>query len=514
MIQSQIPSLLQTFIDRYGDKEAIDFEYKTARSKLPTNLWDTVSAFANTHGGWIVLGVVQGEDGQYIAEGVQNASDILQTFHDLVRNPQKVSFPVCGSHDAETSRAADDGTEVVVIRIPAASRTHRPVYINGNPYSGTFVRRHGGDYHCTKQEVDRMMREASEVAADATILSRFGFSDLDLESLARYRRRHQTLNPGSPWTGHDDPGFLRAIGGFGRDRDRGEEGITGAGVLMFGTEEALRDLRGRHLIDYREVADEGDVDRRWENRIAWGGNLYSAFELMYPRLVADQPVPFRLERGTRIGEGDAHIALREALVNLLVHTDYAETQASLIVRSPAGYRFRNPGNSRVAEADLLRGGSDPRNPRLVQMFRYVGLAEEAGTGIPKIIEAWRALGYRGPAINVGTERYEFSLELRHSHFLAEDERIWLHGLGERFTEAERMALVRAKRGETVDNQTLSHITGQHPADTTKTLGGLRKQGLLIKQGAGRGVHYELGPHASDAYGWPGLPPVKPRSEDR
>ncbi|MDQ3228066.1 MAG: putative DNA binding domain-containing protein, partial [Chloroflexota bacterium] len=502
MIQSQIPTLLQTFIDRYGDKEAIDFEYKASRNKLPAGLWDTVSAFANTHGGWIVLGVVQDEDGQFIAEGVQNASALLQTFHDLVRNPQKVSFPVCRADDAEISRVVDDGTEGVVIRIPAASRTHRPVYINGNPYAGTFVRRHGGDYHCTKQEVNRMMREASEVAADSTILSRFDWSDLDLETLARYRRRHQILNPGSPWIGLEDSGFLRAIGGFGRDRDRGEEGITGAGVLMFGTEEALRDLRGRHLIDYREVADEGDDDRRWEDRIAWGGNLYLAFESIYPKLVAGQPVPFRLERGTRIDEGDAHIALREALVNLFVHTDYAETQVSLIVRSPAGYRFRNPGNSRVAEADLLRGGSDPRNPRLVQMFRYVGLAEEAGTGIPKIIEAWRALGYQGPAINVGTERYEFSLELRHSHFLAEDERTRLHALGDRFTEAERMALVRAKRGDPVDNQTLRHITGQHPADTTKTLRGLRKQGFLTKQGAGRGVHYELGPHASDAYGWP------------
>jgi ATP-dependent DNA helicase RecG len=91
-------------------------------------------------------------------------------------------------------------------------------------------------------------------------------------------------------------------------------------------------------------------------------------------------------------------------VNLLVHADYAETDASLIVRSPDGYFFRNPGSSRVSEFDLLAGDrSDPRNPELVRMFRYIGLAEEAGSGMPKIIRAWRELGFVLPDIDVGTD---------------------------------------------------------------------------------------------------------------
>ena len=439
MSGSTIPSLLAALLERLEGQEALDLEFKSGRGGLPKSLWPTISAFSNTNGGWIVLGVVEEEEkGAFTLEGVVNAPARLKTFFDLIRNPQKVSYPICGASDVNVELL--DDKQVIVVRVPAAPRKSRPVYINGNPYDGTYVRRHSGDYLCTKQEVDRMMREASDVAADSAILRGYDWDDLHLESLVRYRRRYQTLQRESPWNGYDDRRFLQAIGGFRRDRESGHEGITAAGLLMFGLSEAIRDWRTRHLIDYRLVSDEGTLDARWDDRVAWEGNLLGAFEAIYPRLVADIPVPFRLEGAARVDQGPVHVALREALVNLLVHTDYTETQASLIKRSPEGYLFRNPGSSRIAETDLLMGDrSDPRNPELVHMFRFIGLADEAGTGMPKIIKAWRELGFRLPAIDVGTERYEFSLLLRHAHLLSEEDRIWLRSLGEGWTEAEQTA---------------------------------------------------------------------------
>ncbi|HEY8286834.1 MAG TPA: ATP-binding protein, partial [Chloroflexota bacterium] len=174
------------------------------------------------------------------------------------------------------------------------------------------------------------------------------------------------------------------------------------------------------------------------------------------------------------------------------------TQASLIIRSPAGYRFRNPGNSRVRESDLWASDrSDPRNPELVHMFRLIGLAEEAGTGIPKIIGAWRELGFRLPRIDVGTERYEFSLELRHAHLLSDEDREWLHSLGQPWTEVESLALIFARHEDEVDNLTLRRLTGHHAADITKVLGSLRDRSFLQMLGGGRGARYQLGPASSD-----------------
>jgi len=174
-----------------------------------------------------------------------------------------------------------------------------------------------------------------------------------------------------------------------------------------------------------------------------------------------------------------------------------ETGASLISRSTGGgYLFRNPGSSRVSESDLFVGDrSDPRNPILVQMFRYIGLAEEAGTGIPNIVRAWRDFGFRMPRIDVGTERYEFTLELRPVHFIEDEDRAWLQRIGNVWTEQEQLALVIARHSNGVDNLTLRRVTGQHPVDVTKVLSSLRTRGFLVMNRGGRQTRYQLGSKA-------------------
>jgi ATP-dependent DNA helicase RecG len=494
MSEAATALLLERLRDRLESDEGLELEYKAAYEALPKDLWPTLSAFANTSGGWIVLGVAEHKDSLTV-HGVANPSYLLQNLYNGIRDKGKISHSVCGADDTTSEYVGDK--QVVVIRVSAAARKDRPVYINGNPYEGTYVRRHSGDYHCTKPEVDRMMREASSNAADSTILLRFTWDDLDRDTFARYRRRYLTANPGSPLNNYDDQELLRALKGFRRDRESGAEGITVAGLLMFGRPEAIREWRTRHLIDYRLLPSEVETDIRWDDRVVFEGNLLNAFESIYPRLTAGQPVPFRLEAGTRIDEGPVQLALREALVNLLAHADYGETQASVIIRSPAGYCFRNPGNSRVQENDLWASDrSDPRNPELVHMFRLIGLAEEAGTGIPRIISAWRELGFRLPRIDVGTERYEFSIELRHAHLFSDEDRDWLHALSQPWTEAESLALIFARHEDEVDNPTLRRLTGHHAADITKVLGSLRDRGFLQMLGGGRGARYQLGPAAS------------------
>lgn len=171
MAEAGFPSLAVALIDRLEGHEALDVEFKLARHQLPNSLWETVSAFANTRGGWIILGVGQ-RDGQVVVEGLSDPDRLLQDLHNLMRNRQKISYAAADADDAAIEVLADEANPPrgILLRVPAAPRSARPVYINNNPYTGTFVRRHGGDYHCTKQEVDRMMREASELAADSTIL--------------------------------------------------------------------------------------------------------------------------------------------------------------------------------------------------------------------------------------------------------------------------------------------------------------------------------------------------------
>lgn len=96
----------EELIDRINDIEWEDFEAKEAKSELPKNIWETVSAFANTSGGWIVLGVKQNGK-KFEISGVDNAEKLEQDFLGTLRS-QKFNEPV----DAKSMLYHIDGHKV------------------------------------------------------------------------------------------------------------------------------------------------------------------------------------------------------------------------------------------------------------------------------------------------------------------------------------------------------------------------------------------------------------------
>ena len=491
MVDAGEPCTFDEVLDRLQDTEALDWEIKAARGGIPNAIWETVSAFANTRGGWLILGVSEQTDPPSII-GVADPVGMVRQLHEQMRNRAKISEPICGALDIQILEAGEH--RVVAVRVPAANRRQRPVYTRDNPYAGTYVRRDEGDFPATRSEVDRMMREASDVAGDEVILPNYTIADLDEASIRRYRQRFQTQQPGSPHNDLDDAGFLGRIGAFRRDYETGQSGMTVAGLLMFGVDDAIRAWRARHVFDYRYLPEPawelGQIE--WLDRLVWEGNLFGAYDELYRRLTDGLAVPFEVVDGVRRGESDQHLMVREALVNLLVHADYAERDASLAFRSTHGYFFRNPGSSRVIDLDTAIGDrSDPRNPTLVRMFRLIGIAEEAGSGVPRIRQALRRQGYEAPRFDVGNRAYEFSAELRLVHLLSESDRVWLASLGEELADDEQVALATALRRGEVDNRTLRELTGSHRADTTQVLVRLRDRGLFIKLGERRDASYRV-----------------------
>jgi len=477
----QISPLVEQLIERLQSQERLDLEFKECRESLSESLWETVSAFANMQGGWLLLGVTN----QGIPIGVLNPEKLKTDLFNLGRNAQKINTEVWTESDVSIESLEDK--QLIVIRVPAAPRTKRPIYINGNPMTGTFVRRHEGDYRCKEDEVKRMFREASMEAIDSTVLTELNLDVFNADTIARYRQRLQNRTPEHEFNDYSSERFLAALGAV----DPAAQHPTLAGLLMFGGDLWIRRWRKRHLIDYR-LNPERISDTTWDDRLPWEANLLDGYFRIYAKLIEDIPIPHRIEAGERIEETPAHTALREALVNLLAHADYAETDASLITKSPEGYYFRNPGSSRISSYDLLTGNrSDPRNPTLLFMFRLIGLAEEAGSGFPKIIRAWRSLGFQLPDVEVGTERYEYRLVLRNAHLFSDADRRWILELGADLSEQEQLALICAKHETTVDNERLRTLTGIHPTDATNVLTGLRDKGLLKKQSDRRGAYYEL-----------------------
>src|SRR5262249_36195680 len=136
--------------------ESSDWEFKAARTDLPGTVWETISVMANTDGGAIVLGIRE-TDHAFTVEGVQNAAKLKQDFWNNANNPQKINR--CTLRGDDVTVEVVEGKQLVVLRVPRASRKERPIYIGSNPLNGTFRRFNEGDYKCPPDEVGRMLAD-------------------------------------------------------------------------------------------------------------------------------------------------------------------------------------------------------------------------------------------------------------------------------------------------------------------------------------------------------------------
>lgn len=92
------------------------------------------------------------------------------------------------------------------------------------------------------------------------------------------------------------------------------------------------------------------------------------------RMVADLKLPFQLGADLfRKGETEVHEAIREALVNALIHADYQGQRGIVVEKFPSIFEFANPGTLLVSFEQLLRGNvSECRNKALQTMFMLIG----------------------------------------------------------------------------------------------------------------------------------------------
>ena len=383
---------IQSIADLELLRESVDLECKLAAGRdgkgaLPEDFWPTYSSFANTEGGMVLLGVKE-KQGQFSIAGIDNIAKVRKELFDGVNNRQKVSVNLLT--DASVREVALQGRTILAIEIPRGNRKQRPVHLTTNLFGQhTFRRLNDGDRPLPDEEVKRMLAEQVEDSRDDRVLRGFNVDDLDSATFRAYRQVFANRDPNHPWNVLPDPEFLRQIGGWRKDRETGERGITVAGLLMFGQMASIQEEFLNYMLDYQERA-EPDAELRWMDRLTldgkWSGNLYDFYRKVYLKLTGDLKVPFSLEKGERKDETPVHEALREALANVLVHADYSDRASVLVVKRREMFGFRHPGLMRIPAAIAIQGGEhDCRNRTLHKMFRLVGVGEQAGSGIPKIL---------------------------------------------------------------------------------------------------------------------------------
>ena len=501
-------------------REHKQLEAKSAKGGFPNSLWETYSAFANSDGGVILLGVKEAKDGNLLPESGVDAAKLHKDFWNMVNNRQKVSANIVT--DRMVTIESIDGNDILVIRVPRAERSARPIYVGLDPKSGTYRRNHDGDYHCSIEEVSLMFRDASAVTQDAKALINMDCSVFCMDSVKGYRNFFRTSHSNHLWNNEDDEMFLRKIGAI----SIGEDGLyhpTAAGLLMFGYEYEITREFPNYFLDYQENRSLGAT--RWTDRLVstsgdWSGNVFDFVIEALRRMQQGLKVPFVLKGNQRVDDTPIHKLLREAITNAVVHADFYGRQGLVIQKSEDGYKLSNPGSVRISISEAINGGiSDPRNGIMLKMFSLIDFGERAGSGLSGIFKVWEKV-YHTPVLleethNNGVDRTILTLSTAGNEQDI-DAMLALYGGSNNETDQKsrpenvktdqktskptrkvnqtdqkKQIIEMLKSNPNIARSEIAQVLGIHDSSVKRRLDRLVNDGFICRIGADKGGHWKV-----------------------
>ena len=466
--------------------EGIDLEYKTAKSSLPKDFWPTYSAFANTIGGTVILGVSEPEKGQFQVVGVHNAIKIMADLQNTACNLGKVSTNLITDDDLTIEEMA--GKTVVVVKVREAEYSQKPVYLNGN-HDACYVRLGDGDHHPTNEQFKYMVANSNE-NVDDLLLDNYTVDDLNLNDINEFRDLMINNTHRESLKKLSVQQFLLEIGCFKIDRRNAkrEEKMTAGCLLFFGKYNAIVQKFPGFQLDY--FRKSSSYDERWINRISTGDmnypemNIYSFYNKTLEALTGGIQDKFiqdgNLTRGSYFS--DMKIAVKEALVNSLMHAYYDSDEPISITEFDDYYEFMNPGDMRVTKEEFIHGSNPKsRNAIISLLLRRVGIAERAGSGGPAIFNAAAKNRLRVPDIEREADKTRI--------------RIWkidfIRSLGD-FTESQKIVVTYAMEhnNQIIMSEMLQAINISN-FKARKAVNELVESKTLARYGNGRATKYIL-----------------------
>lgn len=476
-----------------------DVEVKRAEGGLPRSARDTLVAFANTRGGTLILGLDErsGFTATGLSDPAKMSSDLAAMCAADIEPPLR---PHIGIHDFED-------TKVLVAEIPELPPHLKPCFSRGAGMSqGSFVRVGDGDRKLTSYEVQLLLANRGQPREDEAPVPGTGLADLDATLVTAFLTRLRTRRPYAFADLADVPALRRAKALV---TDDGGAVVTSVGGLL-----ALGSYPQEHFpqlmltfVHYptADGADTATGERFVDNVVAEGP---------IPVIVRDALLALRKNMTRRsvvhgAGRADSwqypEAALREALVNALVHRDLSPGARGTQVQVemyPDRLTVRNPGGlfGPVTEDQLGEEGvSSARNATLLRILEDVPLpggthavCENRGSGIRTMINALRAARMSLPEFKNRVST--FSVTFPNHTLLGKETVDWLTSLGEHgLSESQCVGLAILREGGHLDNQTYRTETRVDSRVATQELQDLIARELVVQTGNRRWARYRLAP---------------------
>ena len=472
--------------------EHVKIEAKQCSDKIDKSVLETVCSFSNEPelgGGTIIIGLQESEDKeqQYNVVGVKNA-DKLQK--DLATQCATMfNHPVRPLIEAESI----DGKKVLVVEVPELDTKLKPLYFKDTGLPKGAWRRIGStDHRCTEEDLHALFHEADDF--DIAIAKGTDLDDIDENAVRAYRRLRAAVNPKAEELNYSDIDLLRSLNCIVKDKE-GNWKLTNTGLLVFGKTMALRRELPAVRVDYIRVTGTEwlpDPRNRFES-IDMRGPLLLMVNRAFNAIADDLPRGFSLKPGNLQADRPLPIpddALREAIVNSLIHQNFRIHQPIQIIRYSNRIEIINPGFSLKPAETLGEPGSRLRNPTISTIFHETQLAEAKGTGIGTMRRLMKDAAMMPPTFESDHSRNTFTTRILLHHFLSENDVKWFATLGsDELNDAQKVALIFLREVGAIDNITYRQLSGATAKDASKGLKALVSLDFIESKGQGRQTYY-------------------------
>jgi len=493
---NDIEKMVQTRVF-YQEKEWLG--YKKAEKDVPKDFWHTYSAFANTLGGFVIFGISEinnGIENHLVISGVKQAQKIQDDLFSQSRSKEKVSSTLL-SNNSVRQFEIDDKTIIVIYVSPAAA-AERPVHLNQDPRR-SYVRLKTGDHQLQGDELRSFLSSYTQKDADSQILPHSNLDDLSLITLNKYRQQIKAETPDSPLLNLSDEQFVREVNIYKRDLKSNIEGLTYAGLLLFGKGYVIKEYLPHFFFEYYEKSDENE---RYDFRITdfdlEQGNLFEFYLKVAPRITAlGKDTHFKLDSLTRTAENEITKALREALINAIAHADYFNNVRHLkIIKSKNQLSFENAGVMLVDIPLAIAGDrSECRNSLIHNILRRAGLGERQGKGVRDIFINWKNRYFNVPILESQIDHTKLILTFQDGKIATAEENL-IACFDEFFSalspiQKDCLIYIAINEGQTQHKQLAEDIPQYSSRNISLALAALKNKGMLISNGSPRKLVYSL-----------------------
>ncbi|BAH37221.1 MAG TPA: transcriptional regulator [Gemmatimonas aurantiaca] len=463
------------------------------------SLLETVCAFSNEPGlggGSILLGVERDDLSlfpSYSAVGVAQpdkvSAEIATQCRDMFNVPVRV--------DVSTEQV--DGKPVIVVTVPEAPPHDKPIFFkNTGLPKGAFRRVGSTDQRCTDDDVALLYQGREQQSYDSGIVADASLEDISSEAIAEYRRSQSEFNVDAEALRWTDLELLQALGAVRRHAKGEDWKPTVAGLIVFGTRQALRRCFPMTRVDYIRVPGKEwvpDPEKRFDT-VELRDPLFKLIRRAQAAVLDDLPQSFGLEEG-QLQRTDTPIipqrVIREALVNAVMHRSYRNHGPVQIIRYANRLEIRNPGFSLKSPEHLGEPGSQPRNPKIAAILHETRFAETKGSGIRVMREMMSEAGLTPPVFESDRGRDEFVARYLFHHFLGADDIAWLANFRDlHLTDEDAKALIVVREAGAIDNASYRQLNRVDTLAASQALRRLRDAAVLEQKGRGSATFYVPG----------------------